>query len=78
MIGISFGRQNSAYFHRMISICCLDTAYTEIGTEVMVIWGNPGTRQKNIRAKVVRFPYNNILRNESTDVTTLPKVQPQK
>lgn len=78
LIGTSFGRQNSAYFHRMISICCLDTAYTELGTEVMVIWGDPGTRQKNIRAKVVRFPYNNILRNESTDVTTLPKVQPQK
>jgi glycine cleavage system aminomethyltransferase T len=78
MIGVSFGRQNSAYFHRMISICCLDSAYTALGTEVMVVWGDPGTRQKNIRAKVARYPYNNVLRNESTDVTTLPKAQPQK
>lgn len=78
MIGVSFGRQNSAYFHRMISICCLDTAYIEPGTEVIVVWGEPGTRQKNIRAKVVRFPYNNVLRNESTDVSMLPKAQQQK
>ena len=78
VIGISFGRQNSAYFHRMISICCLDTSYTEAGTEVAVLWGEPGARQKKIRAKVARFPYNNIMRNESTDVTTLPKAQPQK
>lgn len=77
-IGISFGRQNSAYFHRMISICCLDTAYTEIGTDVTVVWGDHGSRQKKIHAKVARFPYNNILRNEATDVTTLPKAQPIK
>lgn len=76
VIGLSFGRQNSAYFHRMISICCLDTEYTELGTEVMVLWGEPGTRQKKIRAKVVRFPYNNVLRNESTDVSSLPKAIP--
>lgn len=78
MIGLSFGRQNSAYFHRMISICCLAAAYTELGTEVMVVWGDPGTRQKHIRAKVARYPYNNILRNESTDVANLPKTRPQK
>lgn len=78
MIGLSFGRQNSAYFQRMISICSLDTAYVELGTEVTIIWGEPGTRQKKIRAKVARFPYNNVLRNVSTDVTKLPKAQPQK
>jgi hypothetical protein len=61
----------------MISLCCLDTAYTEPGTEVMVVWGEPGTRQKKIRAKVVRYPYNNVLRNESTDVAVLPKAKPQ-
>ena len=33
-------------------------------------------RQKKIRAKVARFPYNNILRNESTDVSKLPKATP--
>ncbi len=74
-IGVSFGRQNSAYFHRMISICCLDTKYAELGTEVYVLWGDPGKRQKKIRAKITRFPYNNVLRNESTDVSKLPKAE---
>jgi glycine cleavage system aminomethyltransferase T len=77
MVGTSFGRQNSAYFQRMISICCLDTEYTEIDTEVIVVWGEPGTRQKSIRTKVARYPYNNVLRNESTDVSTLPKNLPE-
>jgi glycine cleavage system aminomethyltransferase T len=77
-IGLSFGRQNSAYFHRMISICSLATAYTELGTEVLIVWGEPGTRQKKIRAKVARYPYNNVLRNESTDVSLLPKAQSKK
>lgn len=72
-IGVSFGRQNSAYFHRMISICCLDTEYAELGKEVYVLWGEPGKRQKKIRATVTRFPYNNILRNEKTDVSKLPR-----
>ena len=62
----------------MISLCCLDTPYTKLGTEVFVVWGEPGTRQKKIRAKVARFPYNNVLRNETTDVKTLPKAQPLK
>lgn len=78
VIGLSFGRQNSAYFHRMISICCLDTPYTELGTDVTVLWGNPGQRQKKIRAKVARFPYNNVMRNEKTDVAELPKAQPAR
>jgi glycine cleavage system aminomethyltransferase T len=78
MIGLSFGRQNAAYFQRMISICSLDTAYAEPGVEVIILWGDPGTRQKNIRAKVTRYPYNNVLRNESTDAAVLPKAKPQK
>lgn len=78
MIGVSFGRQNSAYFHRMISICCLDTAYTGLATDVFILWGEPGTRQKKIRAKVARYPYNNVLRNETTDVKLLPKASPTK
>ena len=78
MIGMSFGRQNSAYFHCMISICCLDVDYAQPGSEIMVVWGEPGARQKKIRAKVARYPYNNILRNENTDVTLLPITEQNK
>ena len=70
MLGLSFGRQNSAYFHRMISICCLDTEFAQLGTEVYVLWGDVGKRQKKIRAAVVRYPYNNVLRSSETDVNS--------
>ena len=75
VLGISTGRQHSAYFHRMISICSIDPDYAELGMPVEIIWGDPGKPQKKVRATVGRFPYNNILRNESTDVSTLPKAE---
>lgn len=72
-VGFSFGRQNAEYFRRMISIATLDTQLAVEGTEVFVLWGEPGTRQKMIRAKVARYPYNNVLRSSTTDVNALPK-----
>ena len=38
-----------------------------------VLWGNPGTRQKEIRAVVSRFPYLDVDRNEEVDVSTIPR-----
>lgn len=68
-IGTSFGRQNACYFRHMISIGCIDPAFAEEGTEVYVLWGNPGQRQKKIRAKIARYPYNNVMRSDATDVS---------
>ena len=68
-IGTSFGRQNACYFQHMISIGCVDAAFAEEGTEVYVLWGNPGQRQKRIRATIARYPYNNVMRSDSTDVS---------
>ena len=69
VIGTSFGRQNACYFRHMISIGCVDPAFAAEGTEVYVVWGNPGQRQKRIRATIVRYPYNNVMRSDSTDVS---------
>lgn len=69
VIGTSFGRQNACYFHRMISIGCLDPKFAQEGAEVYVLWGNPGQRQKRIRATIVRYPYNNVMRSDSTDIS---------
>jgi vanillate/3-O-methylgallate O-demethylase len=41
----------------MLSLCTIDVTQAEIGTEVTVIWGNPGDRQKEIRAVVAPAPY---------------------
>ena len=68
-IGTSFGRQNACYFSHMISIGCIDPAFAEEGTEVYVLWGNPGQRQKKIRAKIARYPYNNVMRSDATDMS---------
>lgn len=71
-IGISSGRAYSYQYKEMISLCSIDTEFSELGTEVSVIWGNLGTRQKEVRAVVSRFPFLNEGRNEEFDVNTIP------
>lgn len=72
-IGVSSGRMYSYYYRRMISICTIDVAYAKEGTDVIVVWGNPGTRQKEIRPRVARFPYYNENRNQTFDVSKVPR-----
>lgn len=57
-IGISMGRTNSAYFQAMLSLATLDLEYHQLDTEVYILWGDVGSRQMKIRAKVAPFPYN--------------------
>ncbi len=78
LVGISSGRAYSYYFRDMISLCSIDVEQSALGTEVIVLWGDPGTRQKEIRAVVSRFPYLNENRNEKVDVSTIPCVAAKK
>lgn len=71
-VGVSSGRVYSQYYREMISMCVLDIEHAELGTEVAVLWGEPGTRQKEIRATVSRYPFLDLDRNENIDVTKLP------
>jgi vanillate/3-O-methylgallate O-demethylase len=57
LIGVATSRGFSYYFREMISLCVIDVADAEIGTNVSVIWGNPGEPQKEIRATVAPAPY---------------------
>lgn len=75
MVGISTGRLNSIYYHRMISLGFIDKEYAEEGCELIVIWGTPGTPQKEIRVKVVRTPYMNLENNKEIDVESIPRYQ---
>jgi hypothetical protein len=45
--------------------------HRDVGTEVVVLWGDPGMRQKEIRATVSRFPYLDENRNEHVDVSRI-------
>jgi glycine cleavage system aminomethyltransferase T len=67
-IGFSAGRVESVTYQRMISLGFIARSHASLGTEVAVVWGNPGTRQKRIRATVARFPYLLGERNDAIDV----------
>lgn len=76
-IGTSSGRCYTYYSREMLSLATVETAYAEEGTEVVVLWGDPGTNQKEIRATVARFPYLiDPVRNEKVDVGTIPSHYP--
>jgi len=46
----------------------------ELGTDVVVLWVSPGSRQKEIRATVARFPYLQVERNDQVDVEKIPRL----
>ncbi|HWH26260.1 MAG TPA: hypothetical protein VNT53_06410 [Pseudolysinimonas sp.] len=71
-VGVSSGRIYSYYYRQMISLVSIDVAQAELGTEVVVLWGEPGTRQKEIRATVQRFPFYDENRNEKIDTSIIP------
>ena len=54
----------------MLSLCVIDLEHNEPGTEVTVVWGNPGTPQREIRAVVAPAPYKE--NRSRVDLTTLP------
>jgi vanillate/3-O-methylgallate O-demethylase len=68
----------SLFYGKMISLASIDVEFSALGTDVGVLWGDPGTRQKEIRAKVARFPYLKENRNQDVDVSTIPRRAPQK
>jgi len=58
----------------MISLAFIKPEYAKEGTEVTVLWGTPGTPQREIRAKVAKYPYNSdLIRNEHRDVADIPR-----
>lgn len=78
VIGWSSGREYSLYSRDMFSMACLKTEFCEYGTEVYVLWGEPGTRQKKIRATVQPFPHLDMPQNKDFDVEQIPHRWPKK
>jgi vanillate/3-O-methylgallate O-demethylase len=70
VVGVSTSRGYSYYFREMLSLCTLDVACCEPGSEVILVWGNPGSPQKEIRAKVAPAPYKTD--NRKLDTHSLP------
>jgi vanillate/3-O-methylgallate O-demethylase len=70
VVGIASSRGYSYYFKKMLSLCTINVAQSEPGTEVVVVWGNPGSPQKEIRAIVAPAPYKKD--NRRADLASLP------
>jgi len=64
LVGVATSRGYSYYFREMLSLCTIDVAHADIGTPVIVHWGNPGGPQKEIRATVAPAPYKTDRRRE--------------
>jgi len=56
-VGVSTGRTVSPTLRAMISLCVIDRAHAAPGTGVTVVWGRPGTPQREIRASVTALPF---------------------
>jgi vanillate/3-O-methylgallate O-demethylase len=56
LIGVATSRGYSYYFRQMLSLCVIAPRWSEPGTEVTVVWGEPGEPQKEIRATVAPAP----------------------
>jgi vanillate/3-O-methylgallate O-demethylase len=68
-VGVATSRGYSYYFRQMLSLCVIDVDWSDPGTEVKVIWGEPGEPQKEIRAVVAQAPYKKD--NRRIDVRSL-------
>lgn len=75
MVGVSMWRTYTLHYRETISICCIDAELAEIGTEVALVWGDIGQRQIEIRAKVERFPYLDLVPNKDFDLESIPHYQ---
>ncbi len=78
MIGKSSGVLYDCYYKTTISQCVIDPKYSELGTEVTILWGTSGTRQIPIRAKVVRYPYLDLPANRDYDIASIPAYEKKK
>jgi len=57
VVGVATSRGYSYYYRQMLSLATIDVTHAELGTELDVIWGNPGDPEKRIRARVAPAPY---------------------
>jgi vanillate/3-O-methylgallate O-demethylase len=69
VVGCSTSRVYSSFLRKMISLCVIDRELTNPGKQVVLVWGDRGGAQKEIRATVARLPFKEDKRR--IDVTKL-------
>ena len=78
VVGWSSGREYSLYSRDIFSVATLDIQYCEEGTELYVLWGNEGERQKKVRCTVAKFPHLDMPKNKDFDIEQIPHRWPAK
>jgi vanillate/3-O-methylgallate O-demethylase len=69
LIGVSTTPGYSYHFRKVLALAYLGVKHTQPGTQVTIVWGNPGTPQKHVRATVAAAPYKKD--NRFTDLSRL-------
>ena len=69
VVGVATGRTLSPTLRQTISLVSIARQHSAPGTEVTVVWGRPGTAQREIRATVAALPFKPD--NRRVDVTSL-------
>lgn len=73
IIGIAANPTYSSHYHTTICHAVIEVDKIEEGREVIVKWGDYGSRIKDLRAVITRFPYvNDVQDNRTYDVSTIP------
>lgn len=63
IVGVSSMVAYSFYYRKFISHCSIDIEQAQIGNEVIIEWGDYGHRIKPVKARVARYPYLELKRN---------------
>lgn len=71
-VGVASASVYSYYYREMLSQCSIELDHSEIGTEVVLHWGDYGKRIKEVRATVERFPYLDLPGNKNFDLDSVP------
>lgn len=69
-VGVSSAPVYSYYFRAMLSQATIEHANAEVGSTVLVHWGEFGRRIKRIRATVEPFPMLDLPRNQDHDLSS--------
>jgi glycine cleavage system aminomethyltransferase T len=75
VVGNSTSRVYSMLSRDIFSMGVLHVEDAGLGTEVRVLWGDPGTRQKEIRAVVSPYPHLELPTNSTMDVSSIPCIR---
>ncbi|MEV5072761.1 aminomethyl transferase family protein [Microbacterium sp. LMI12-1-1.1] len=70
-VAVSTSRGYSAHFRQMLSLAVVDVEASEIGQSLTLLYGNPGTPQREIRVTVAAAPYKDD--HARVDLSALPR-----